>query len=261
MNDMKNIKASFKDLKFVSKEQVEYLNSLDDYFLHSIGSTIDKLENFIKYVPRTSIARFLTKYEIFKEILDVQGSIVECGVLFGGGLMTWAQLSSIVEPMNHQRRIIGFDSFKGIPSVSDKDIKAKVPTELCQKGSFSIDSYEDLQECIKLYNTTRYFKNIDKIELVRGDILETVPLYIKNNPHLVLSLLYLDVDIYEPTKISLEYFLPRMPKGSIIVFDELNGQSWPGETLAVLEQFGNFNNLRINRQLLGTSISYVKLGS
>lgn len=258
---MKNVKASFKDTKFFSKEQVDYLNGLDNYFLNSVGTTIDKLENFSKFVPRTSIARFLTKYEIFKKILNVQGVIVECGVSFGGGLMTWAELSSIMEPLNHQRRIVGFDTFEGYPSISDRDTNAKVSTELCQKGSLYIDSYEDLQKCIELYNTTRHLNHIDKVELVRGDILETVPLYVENNPHLVVSLLYLDVDIYKPTKIALEYFLPRMPKGSIIVFDELNQPWWPGETLAVLEQFGNLNNLRINKQLLGTSISYTKLGS
>jgi len=254
------VKASFKDLKFISNEQVEYLNGLDNYFLNSEDTTIDKLENFSKYVPRTSVARFLTKYEIFKRILDVQGVIVECGVSFGGGLMTWAQLSSIMEPLNHQRRIIGFDTFEGFPSISNKD-KARVSTELCEEGALSVDSYEDLQKCIELYNATRYLNHIDKVELVRGDVLETVPLYIENNPHLVVSLLYLDMDIYKPTKVALECFLPRMPKGSIIAFDELNQPWWPGETIAVLEQFGDLNNLRINKQLLGTSISYVQLGT
>lgn len=258
---MKDIKASFKDTKFVSKGQIDYLNSLDDYFLHTEGTTVDKLENFTKYVPRTSIARFLTKYELFKRVLNLQGVIIECGVLFGGGLMTWAQLSSIMEPLNHQRRIIGFDTFKGFPSVSNKDTEGKVSTDLCKKGSLYVDSYKDLKKCIKLYDTTRYLNHINKVELVRGDVLETIPLYIKKNPHLVVSLLYLDMDIYEPTKVALKYFLPRMPKGSVIGFDELNISWWPGETLAVLEQFGNLNNLRMNRQLLGTSISYVQLGS
>ncbi len=254
-------KASFEDLSFMSKINIEYLNSLNDYFEGSVGTTLDKINNFSKYVPRTHIARFLTRYEIFKEILDVQGVIIECGVLFGGGLMTWAQLSSIMEPANHQRRIVGFDTFEGFPSISSKDVKAKVSIELCQKGSLYVDSYKDLQKCIELYNMTRYYKHIDKVELVRGNIFKTVPSYIKNNPHLVVSLLYLDVDIYKPTKIALKYFLPRMPKGSIIVFDELNQPEWPGETLAVLEQFGNFNNLRISKQPFGTGISYVKVGS
>ena len=48
-------------------------------------------------------------------------------------------------------------------------------------------------------------------------------------------MLYLDFDIYEPTLTALENFLPRMPKGSVIAFDELNNPDWPGETMAFLE--------------------------
>jgi hypothetical protein len=46
------------------------------------------------------------------------------------------------------------------------------------------------------------------------------------------------MDVYEPTKTALKYFLPRMAKGSIIAFDELNFKSFPGETIAVLEEIG-----------------------
>lgn len=256
------MKASFKDPKFMSKEQIEYFDALADYFPRSVGTVVDKAENFAKYATRTSIARFLTKYEIFKRVLDVQGVIVECGVLFGGGLMIWAQLSSIMEPANHQRRIVGFDTFSGgFPSVSKKDTDSKDATSLCYEGSHSADSYEDLQECIRIYDMTRYFKHIEKVELVPGDVLKTVPLYMKKNPHLVVSLLYLDMDVYQPTKIALRYFLPRMPKGAIIVFDELNQSMWPGETLAVLRQFTDLNGLRIKKLPFGTAISYLEVGA
>ena len=39
-----------------------------------------KMENFPKYVKRQNLTRFLVLYEIFKKIVDVKGSIVECGV-------------------------------------------------------------------------------------------------------------------------------------------------------------------------------------
>ena len=80
----------------------------------------------------------------------------------------------------------------------------------------------------------------------------------KNNPHTVVSLLYLDFDIYKPTKIALENFVPRMPKGSIIAFDELNSKEWPGETQSVLETLG-IKNLKIERFPFNTFISYVVL--
>ena len=65
-----------------------------------------------------------------------------------------------------------------------------------------------------------------------------------------------DVDIFEPTMVALEHFVPRIPKGGIIAFDELNAEGYPGETVAVLQKLG-INNLRIQRLVFGTQISYV----
>ena len=57
-----------------------------------------KLKNFEKFIDRQSMARFLVRYELFKKIKKVKGSIVECGVHYGGGIMAWAKLSSSLEP-------------------------------------------------------------------------------------------------------------------------------------------------------------------
>jgi hypothetical protein len=82
--------------------------------------------------------------------------------------------------------------------------------------------------------------------------------YIAANQHLVVSLLYLDFDLYEPTKFAIETLLPRMPKGSIIAFDQLNQKFWPGETLAVLETLG-VHNLKLERFTFQPQISYAVL--
>ena len=64
------------------------------------------------------------------------------------------------------------------------------------------------------------------------------------------------LDIYEPTKISLENIIPRMPKGAVILFDELNMDLFPGETSALLESL-NINQNRIKRFSFATSMSYL----
>ena len=61
-----------------------------------------------------------------------------------------------------------------------------------------------------------------------------------------MSLLYLDFDLYEPTKVALENFIPLMPKGAIVVFDELDNPLWPGETKA-MHEFCKENKLQIER--------------
>ena len=90
-------------------------------FDESPDSTHVKLMDIGKWARRQDITSFLARYEIFKRALRVKGSIVECGVFRGGGVMTWAKLSAVLEPNNLTRRIYGFDTFEGFRSVSDKD--------------------------------------------------------------------------------------------------------------------------------------------
>lgn len=129
---------------------------------------------------------------------------------------------------------------------------------LVPKVSIGLSAYDDIKECIRLYDLNRSIEHIPRVELVVGDATKTIPKYIKDNPHLVVSMLYLDFDLYEPTKIDIEQFLPRMPKGSVIAFDELNQSSWPGETLAILETIG-LRNLRIERFPFAPALSFAVL--
>jgi hypothetical protein len=206
-------------------------------------STQIKLENFTKYVRRQHLKRFLALYEVFKLAMPVKGSIVECGVFRGFGLMAWAKLSAMLEPENLTRRIYGFDTFQGFPSVAENDqsrFTDSRPGDLCS------DSYQELQQLIQEYDRDRFLGHIPKVELVRGDITRTVPDFAAAHPHLVVSLLYIDADMYDPTKVALETFLPRMPKGAVLVFDELDNPIWPGETVAAIDAVG-LRNLRLRR--------------
>lgn len=229
-----------------TQKEVEYRNELNDFFAKSHGSFTEKLQNFPKYVPRQALAKFLFRYEVFKKILNVHGSILECGVYLGGGLMSFAQLSTIFEPYNYQRKIIGFDTFTGFSSVSKEDKKGR--SEHLKKGGYEIDAkeYEELKKCIDLFDSNRFLKHLQKVDLIRGDVSKTLPKYIKENPHIIVSLLCLDMDVFAPTRNALKVVLPRMPKGAVIIFDELNSDTWPGETEAVLKTIG-IKNLRLQR--------------
>lgn len=198
-----------------------------------------KLENFPKYVRRQNITRFLALYEIFKRVLPVKGSIVECGVFRGFGVMSWSKFSAIMEPVNLTRRIYGFDSFSGFPAVADQDIAQN--SRHVKKGDLFADSYDELQELIGIHDATRFLGHIGKTKLIRGDATKTIPKFVDENPHLLVSLLFLDFDLYEPTLVALEHFVPRMPRGAIIAFDELDNPLWPGETQAMLKYFNGRN--------------------
>ncbi|MEM2969837.1 MAG: TylF/MycF/NovP-related O-methyltransferase [Candidatus Bathyarchaeia archaeon] len=247
---------SMFDPRNQTDKDVEFAKGMNTYFKNSIGTVMDKLRNFTKYVPRQTLSLFLAKHELFKNILNVHGHIIECGIFLGGGLMTWAQLSAIYEPYNHTRRIVGFDTFTGFPKLSHKDKEDQIIG--AKEGGLTTNAYDDIKECIRLYDLNRPIGHIPRVEIVKGDAIETIPKYVENNPHVVVALLYLDFDLYEPTKVAIETFLPRMPKGSIIAFDELNQASWPGETLAVLETIG-LRNLRIKRFTFTPQLSFAIL--
>jgi hypothetical protein len=239
-----------------SARDLQYVKELEHFFPRSPGSNIDKLRNFPKYVPTPAIGRFLVRNELFRRILEVHGNIIECGVFLGGGLFSWAQLSVLYEPLNHTRRIIGFDTFEGFPDISEKDRGEK--SEAAVKGGYAANSLHDLEECARLFDLTRPISHIPKFEMVAGNAVQTMPEYLRRNPHLVVALLYLDFDIYEPTVAALHTFLPRMPRGAVIAFDELNMKQWPGETLAVLEQIG-LSRLSVRRFPFQPQISYAVL--
>ena len=157
--------------------------------------------------------------------------------------MTWAKLSAVLEPNNLTRRIYGFDTFEGFRSVSDKDQTRNGGAE---EGEFDVlTAHSELQELIRAYDMDRFLGHVDKVHLIKGDAVETVPIFLEENPHLLVSLLFLDFDLYEPTKVALEHFLPRMPRGAIVAFDELDNPSWPGETLAMLDSVGSFRLERL----------------
>ena len=241
--------------KFRTAAEQEVGPSIARIFESSPDTLEARIENFPRYVRRQQLKRFLVLYEIFKRILKVKGSIVECGVFRGFGVMSWAKLSAMLEPENLTRRIYGFDTFAGFPSVHAKDANT---VAMPHEGGLQANSYDELQALIAEYDKDRFLGHIDKVHLIKGDVTQTVPAFVQSHPHLLVSLLFLDVDLYEPTRVAIEHILPRMPKGAIIAFDELDNPQWPGETLALLDHPG-IRSLRLERLEWDPYISFATI--
>ena len=201
------------------------------------------------------LIRLLGKFELFKKILDVKGSIVECGVWQGRGLISWAKISSILEPVNISRKIYGFDTFEGYPIGSDKDVSDRLGDKT-KNGNYYSSSLNELKKIIKIYDSNRFLGHIEKVFLIKGDANKTIPAFIENNPYIIVSLLYLDFGLYEPTKIAIKYFYPRMPKGGIIATGELDRPRYMGVTIAIMEELG-IGNIKIKRFNFEPYVSYM----
>jgi Methyltransferase domain len=229
--------------------------NVERIFLESPESVETKLENFTKYVRRQQLKRFIAMHELFKLVLPVKGSVIECGVYQGFGLMAWAKLSAMLEPENLTRRIYGFDTFEGFPLVDAKDTNE---FGTARPGDLKADCYGELLELIKAYDADRFLGHIGKVELIKGDIAQTLPAFIAQRQHLVVSLLFIDCDLYEPTRVALEHVIPRMPKGAVVAFDELDNPIWPGETAALIETIG-LSRLKLRRFEWDPYIAYAVL--
>lgn len=254
----KDVQGMMREKQNQTKNDMQFIGEIGDYWSSSPGTTAQKLDAFTKYTSRQAITKFLARNEVFLKQLNVNGSIVELGVHRGASLMSWAHFSSIYEPVNHLRKIIGFDTFEGFPTLDAKDRQGT--SQHLQSGGLDVgkETELDLLRSVELYDVNRLMNHINKVEVVKGDACETIPAYLEKNPHLMVSLLHLDADIYQPTKVALECLVPRMPKGAVILFDELNLDLFPGETLALLEVLG-IRNSRVLRFPYATSISYMVL--
>jgi hypothetical protein len=215
----------------------KYITDLANEWDISNESTSIKLTEFIKYVPKHSLMQFISRYELYKLIEDVPGDIIELGVCGGRGLFSFVQSVFINEPQYEWRNIVGFDTFEGFVSVHEKD-NIELDSELKKSGAFKNDSYEQLHRLKNIHEDFRFMTSREQIELVKGDVMKTIPEYLEKNKGLIVSLLYLDMDLYEPTKFALEKLWERIPKGGVVVFDEAIMRDWPGEACALHETLG-----------------------
>ena len=173
----------------------------------------------------TRISKILAQWELFSMVWDVPGAIVECGVFKGASLARFAAFRQLLgNPFS--KKIIGFDTFEQYPETSFVDDKPFRQHFVQDAGEQSI-SVEQLMKVLE------HKKCEQNVELVAGDICETVPKYLEQNSQLKISLLNLDTDIYEPAVTILEHLYPHIVKGGVLIVDDYG--TFPGETKAVDE--------------------------
>lgn len=183
--------------------------------------------NFYLSCSPTRISKILAQYELYKMVKDVPGAIVECGVFKGASLLRFAMFRDLFSnPFS--KRIIGFDTFGEFPETEFEQDKTLRKKFIDNAGASSI-SKEQLLLILKHKEITR------NIELVEGDISQTVPNYLENHPELKISLLNLDTDIYEPAVVILQQLFPRITRGGVLILDDYG--VFPGETKAVDDYF------------------------
>ena len=230
-------------LKIFGFELVRTKNFLK--FQKIIDSDLNEFQNkIIKVCYEYSMMNSKRLWNLFhcsESVLDknIEGDFVECGVFKGGGIIL---MSSIVEYHKKQKRVWAFDTFEGMskPDENDKDYSgedAMIHWKVFNNKGFNSWCYASLNDVKS--NVSKASKKLNlqmnNIKYIKGDVEKTL----KDNVNLPkkISILRLDTDFYNSTKLELEILYPKLSVGGFLIVDDYG--YWKGSKKACLEYFGN----------------------
>jgi len=206
-----------------------------------------EVSKYAGFLYRSHLERHLAIFELYRKTAELPGSVAEFGVYNGS---TFYFLSRLIEIFNRpcferdgasSSHLYGFDIFTGITELASED-NTLIETGQRKIGGFRQDPevfFEDL-DWHKSTNTTIG----GRMHIIQGDVSETFPRFVKENPGVRFRFVLMDLDLYRPTSVVLESIMDYMVPGGIIAFDEYAIQEWPGETLAV-DRFIRKYNLKL----------------
>lgn len=175
-------------------------------------------------------SKFCSHLEFFKQTSHIRGEILEFGVFKGNSFFRWIKFRDLFE-QTASRKIIGFDIFGDFPEAKFEEDKEKRDAFVKETGGGKSISIEEINALLAQQGLSK------NVELVKGDILKTLDVYLNANPHLKISLLHIDVDLYEATHHVLQKLYDRVTKGGIIIFDDYG--AFAGTNKAVDDFFKN----------------------
>jgi len=191
-----------------------------------VSSDAWEYENaFYWFSDPSRLLKSLAHFELYKMISGLPGHFLELGVYKAASLIRFATFRHLLEA-ERSRKIIGFDVFGEFPRN-----KGNIDSD-----SVFIDRFElaggdglSLQETLDIIQG----KGFSNIDLIQGDILETLPKFLSDHPEYRFSALHLDMDVYLPTRFALDVLWERVVPGGIVIFDDFG--SVEGATKAIEE--------------------------
>lgn len=156
---------------------------------------------------------------------NLSGAVVECGTWRGG------MAAGLIEIVGKERDYWFFDSFEGLPPVTDEDgAAAKAYQEDKDAPGFLDNCRAELADFER--NIARTGIGTDKVRILKGFFEDTLPALDLNDIG-PIAILRLDADWYESTKICLDKFWDNLVVGGLILIDDY--YTWDGCTQAVNE--------------------------
>ncbi len=163
---------------------------------------------FPQKTPFKTCGKLVAHYELFKKVKHVDGAIIKCGITADEGFMRFTLIMDIVSSPYNQK-MVAFqrcDSFFEEEINSDGEVILKVKTQ--EENEISYEHPTLLKKGLK-----------HKVEFVPGAVCDSIPAYLIENPELKIAMLTIDLDDYEGTLTTLEFFYPRLVQGGILILD------------------------------------------
>jgi len=191
----------------------------------SAADVWDYENGFYWFSHPTRLNKMLAHYELYKMIANLPGDVFELGVYKGASLLRLATFRNSLEN-DHSRKIVGFDAFGKFPTKNlSMSEDSDFITHFESVGGDGLDRNE-LEQLID----AKGFRNL---ELCAGNVFDTLPEYLNENPQTRVAFLHLDMDVREPTTFALESLWDRVVPGGLVVLDDYSAVA--GETDAVDE--------------------------
>ena len=184
----------------------------------------DSFNSFLLSNDRRVFNKMIARTLLYNQVKDIPGDIVECGVFKGTGLYTFLKLKNIFNP-NSSKKVIGFDFFDTeglISSINDNTDKEAMNVLFKDRNFTHNNSFKSMLHDQLLSHD---FKS-SEFELIQGDISITSKQFTEMNPGFKISLLYMDLDLEQPTYDTLNNLWLNITKGGVIAFDEYGYHKW-----------------------------------
>ena len=169
--------------------------------------------------------KLLARAEIVRRIADVPGDIVDCGTFKGISTLQFAHFLEIYRP-HGLAKVVSFDTFEAM--------FPRVRLDEAESAKDHMDKLYDERALDQITEAVARLGLERRVEIVKGDIVETMKVFLADKPGFRISLLHCDLDVYAATKAVLAMAWPRLSRGGIVLFDEYAVRNW-GESDAADE--------------------------
>ena len=197
------------------------------------GSTdVFEAENqFYRRCSADRISKFLAHAKLYEMSLGLPGHFAEAGVFKGASFCRFRKLGRLFHP-DHTRRFVGFDVFGKFPASRYAPDNAELQKQLAVDGDQGI-SRPDLEQLLRQQGLA------DNVDLVEGDVRETIPRFLSDHQQMSFAIVNIDLDLYDPIKSALEHLFPLVVRGGVVILDDYEG--FPGAKKAVDEYLAAHN--------------------